>query len=127
MTDVWNPVTHKQLHDYKLNRAQEDRRWCAEQETVKGHRRTWKDMDNSNKAAQRQLWSAMHARTEEKWEGSCCREDDVGKDETRRRRKWPLMPGSESQTNPRGEEESYEEGEVIQSYHSSGLGRGQLY
>lgn len=85
MTDVWNPVTHKQLHGNKLNRAQEDRRWCAEEETVKGHRRTWKDMDNSNKAAQRQLWSAMHARTEEKWEGSCRREDDVGKDETRRR------------------------------------------
>lgn len=76
MTYVWNPVTHKQLQDYKLDRAQEDHRWCAKQETAKGHRRTWKDMDRSNKAAQRQLWSAMHTRTEEKWEESGHREDD---------------------------------------------------
>ena len=71
MTYVWKPVTHKQLQDYKL-----DHRWCAEQETAKGHRRTWTDMDSSNKAAQRQLWSAMQARTEEKWEESGHREDD---------------------------------------------------
>lgn len=32
-------------------------------------------MDRSNKAAQRQLWSAMHARTE-KWEESGHKEDD---------------------------------------------------